>query len=354
MPDFWPASAYPQLAHDAHGGLLPTPGWWRTWLDRPELAPVDDSCRSERALHERLRQQPTLAVNEATLAQLADADARANYRVFLKFRDAVLAAGTLQAWYTRWFRAAPAWPCPPLFIDLVAQSIARHLMDGVDDAHQVRAAELLFRAQRITVQNGRVLSADRDAADLLQDTGGLGSLGRLLVQGGAPLAPVQMQVLSDDNAAAYWASGDRHHFVLDLTHEVTHDLSHGLVLRMARTRSGLKALAQVLVRWVQHLLGVEVTVTPLPQVDDPAWRWHLGLDAEATALLNALYQGEAVEPEQMKRLISLFRLEFIHPQDMRADVAGKPVYLGLAMAADGTLKLKPQNLLLNLPLAHTV
>ena len=38
---------------------------------------------------------------------------------------------------------------------------------------------------------------------------------------------------------------------------------------------------------------------------------------------------------------------------MRADVRGKPVYLGLAMDAQGLLKLKPQNLLLNLPLART-
>jgi hypothetical protein len=38
---------------------------------------------------------------------------------------------------------------------------------------------------------------------------------------------------------------------------------------------------------------------------------------------------------------------------MRADVAGKPVYLGLAMNAEQTLKLKPQNLLINLPLASS-
>ena len=35
-----------------------------------------------------------------------------------------------------------------------------------------------------------------------------------------------------------------------------------------------------------------------------------------------------------------------------ADLAGAPVWLGLAMAADGALRLKPQNLLLNLPLAR--
>ena len=35
---------------------------------------------------------------------------------------------------------------------------------------------------------------------------------------------------------------------------------------------------------------------------------------------------------------------------MRADVAGAPVFLGLAATADWTLRMKPQNLLMNLPL----
>jgi hypothetical protein len=37
---------------------------------------------------------------------------------------------------------------------------------------------------------------------------------------------------------------------------------------------------------------------------------------------------------------------------MIADIAGRPVYLALAMTEDGRLKLKPQNLLVNLPLAE--
>jgi hypothetical protein len=37
---------------------------------------------------------------------------------------------------------------------------------------------------------------------------------------------------------------------------------------------------------------------------------------------------------------------------MRPEVAGAPVFLGLAATADGTLRMKPQNLLLNLPLAR--
>jgi hypothetical protein len=86
-------------------------------------------------------------------------------------------------------------------------------------------------------------------------------------------------------------------------------------------------------------------------VTDAAWRWHTGLDAESSTILNRLYEGEVVEADQMQRLISLFRLTFDNPQDVQPELVGKPVYLGLAMNADKVLRIKPQNLLLNLPLA---
>ena len=120
---------------------------------------------------------------------------------------------------------------------------------------------------------------------------------------------------------------------------------------MTRARSGLKALARVLERWVAHLLGVQVLIEPVHEVTDSAWRWHVGLDVESTAVLNDLYQDRPVESERMARLVSLFTLTFANPAEMRADVAGKPVYLGLATNAEGVVRIKPQNLLLNLPLA---
>ncbi len=123
---------------------------------------------------------------------------------------------------------------------------------------------------------------------------------------------------------------------------------------MTRARSGLKALARVLEKWVKHFLGVAVTIRPLQQVDDAAWRWHVGLDIDATALLNDLYEQREVAPERLVRLVSLFRLDFADPQEMRADIAGKPVYLGLMMNAERVLRLKPQNLLVNLPLRAPV
>jgi hypothetical protein len=78
----------------------------------------------------------------------------------------------------------------------------------------------------------------------------------------------------------------------------------------------------------------------------------VGLDAQASAILNDLYTGAEVVEDRMRRLLCLFRLEFLDPAEMRAEVAGRPVYLAMAMDEQNRLRLKPQNLLLNLPLAR--
>ncbi len=356
--DFWPESGYTQLVRDDRGWLRPGDDYLRLFLARPELAPVDESCTSERALHAALLDAPTHKVTAERLARLLDADARENYAVFLRFRDALLAAGTLQAFYIGLFRRGVV-DVPPLFIDLLVQAMLRGLLDGrqgdADGAFEARAAELLYRAQRITVRDGRVLAADRDAIDLLRETGGLGEIGRLLRQAQVPQRAQDVEVLAEANAARYWAgaAAGRHHLLLDLTHELTQDLGHGLQFRLSNARSGLPALARVLERWVAHLLGVQVQIEPVQRIDDAQWRWHIGLDAEATALLNDLYEDRPVDDERRRRLVSLFRLEFDDAAEMRTDVAGRPVYLGLASNAEGVLRLKPQNLLLNLPLARS-
>lgn len=352
MQNFWPSCGFDHLQRNERGWLQPTDDYLRLFLARPELAPVPESCKAELALHAVLVEAPGKPVTPAALQALQDVDARESYRLFLRFRDGLLAAGTLEAYYLSLFPRDGTGQIniPPLFIDLLAQAITRNLLDDSTDAYEVRAGEMLFRSQRISTEGGQVLSGDRETLDMLNETGGLGDIGRFLAEAKAPLRDVEVRVLSDDNAPDYWQQGDRYAYLLDLTHEVSNDLSHGLVLTMTRARSGLKALASVLQKWVRHFLGVDVTITPVQKVDDEAWRWHVGLDAEATALLNDLYEGRDVAPDRLQRLVSLFRLEFADPREMRADVAGKPVYLGLMMSADGVVRLKPQNLLVNLPL----
>ena len=356
MQDFWPSSGFSQLERNARGWLVPTDGYLRLFMARPELALVPESCPAEIALHAALvgspRQSATSAVLATALAALADADVRANYAHFFSFRDALLAAGTLENYYLATIRSGNI-TVPPLFIDLVVQACLRHMLNDVTDPFEIRAAELLFRPQRITTQDGQILSGDRTVLDLLNETGGLGDMGRLLAQNNAPMRAVNLAVLTNASAQAFWESGERHNYLLDLTHEVSNELSHGLTFTLTRARSGLTALARVLEKWVAHFLGVQVSIKPEQKIEDANWRWHVGLDVDSTALLNDLYEDRPVESAHVQRLLSLFCLTFANPLEMRADVAGKPVYLALCMTADKVVKLKPQNLLLNLPLRAT-
>jgi hypothetical protein len=326
----------------------PSDDFLRDLLALPELALVDESCAGERRLHQLLAAEPTRPVSDDELAAITDDDARDNYATLLGFRDAVVRAGTLEAHYLALVRSGNI-ALPPVFLDRMVAAIVAPLLDGNADVIEQRAAQLLYRAQRVAIVDGRVLCADREHAEHASAATRDLDLVRDFARGGG-IAP-EMPILGASNAHAFAAAADPHAFVLDLTHEIASDLGHGLTFTMARAGSGLAALARVLERWVVHFLAVRTTIRPLQRIDDAAWRWHVGLDPEATALLNALYRGESLDDEQLQRLIGLFRLDFADPLEMRADVAGKPVYLGLAISGEHTLKLKPQNLLVNLPLA---
>jgi Family of unknown function (DUF6352) len=355
--DFWPLCGFDALHRTPAGTLQPTDTYWRWLLQRPELVLLPESCPAERRLHGALQATPTRAVPPAELQAIKDPDAKSSYTFFLRFRDGMLQAGTLEAYYAQLMRSGSI-TIPPLFIDLVVQAILRNILADETNAQVVRAAELLFRPQRVALTDGRIISGDQEALDTTNDTGGMGDLGRLLLDNKVQLAAAQMQVLSTDNADKFWQSVAKpsysHRWLLDLTHEVSSQVGQGqhmFTVQLARSDSGLKALARVLELWINHFHAVQVRIQPLAKVEDPAWRWHIGLDAESTALLNDLYTQQPIDDKRMQRLISLFRLEFVNPAEMRADLAGKPVYLGLAMAQDGVLRVKPQNLLLNLPLA---
>ncbi len=366
MHDFWPANRFETLQRNAQGWLLPTDSYWRSFLERPELVLLPESCRDERRLHDSLQLNPVRTVKLQELQAVRDADARESYTYFLRFRDGVMAAGTLEAYYAQLFRSVdnPGIQIPPLFIDWMVQAILRNLLhdaQGAKGALMVRAAELLFRPQRIAVTDGRILCGDQEALDAANETAGMGDIGRLLLENKVALAQAQMPILDGQDSAlvdAFWQSVDRsnygHRWLMDLTHELRSDAGEGqhrFTVHLTKSHSALSALARVLERWIAHFHGVQVHITPLAKVEDTAWRWHIGLEAESTALLNDLYTQREVEPERLQRLVSLFRLDFANGSEMRADLAGKPVYLGLAMTPTGLLRIKPQNLLLNLPLA---
>ncbi|HUP97319.1 MAG TPA: DUF6352 family protein [Usitatibacter sp.] len=331
--DFWAASGF-RLLDRAHEGLVPTPPWFARFLERDELRPPADAGEREHELHRRLAGEPLAPVPQAAVAAVEDPDARENWIEFLRFRDRVLQFPTLEACYRDLF-TRPAVDLAPAFVDALAQAIVRAALEGTEDAWLCRAGEMLFRRQRLSTEGGRVLVADAATLEVFNATGGFGNVGRLLRQQQTALPEVKMDVLSHENAPLYFLRDELFGFVLDVT----------------PGGEGAAALARVLERWVGRLAGVRVTIEPAARVDDERWRWHVGLDVDSSAMLDALYRGESVPPEELERMALLFRLAFADAAEAAPALGGRPVYLGLACRPDRTLKLKPQNLIANLPLA---
>ena len=211
-------------------------------------------------------------------------DARDNYRTLLGFRDRLLAAPSLEAAYLDLVRAgAPG--LPPLFLDQLVHVILRHALRDCADPLRLRAAELLFREQKVTIRDGAIMLADDETVELR--AAAPGSPARLLAPTEAPPRSVELDVLDEANAELYWARSDRFDTVLDI----------------GFTRPGLDALCRVLEAWVAHLTSAQVAIQPVQQIRDERWAWHVGLDAEASALLNDLYEGRTVDDARRARLL---------------------------------------------------
>jgi hypothetical protein len=333
--DFWASSGFRLLDH-REDGLGVTDAWLARFLTRDELTPPPEAGPRERELHARLAADPRAAVAQAELAAVEDEDARENWQHFLRFRERVARFPTLEQAYLDLYRPGAEVDLAPFFVDALAQAIVRGALDGTEDPWLARAGELFFRRQRVSTEAGQVLSVDATTVEMYAETGGFGNVGRLLRGQSVDMPSVKMDVLNHENAAFYFMRDELYGFAIDLT----------------PGREGAAALAEVLARWVRRLLGVAVGVEPVTQVVDEKWRWHVGLDQDSTAILNALYRGDEVDAEQAQRLLALFRLDFRDPGDTIAEMAGKPVYLGLACRPDRTLKMKPHNLVVNLPLAN--
>jgi hypothetical protein len=333
--DFWLSSGYRHLTVGADGRLTLTDAYLRAQLLRPELAPVAESCDVELALHDALVASPRRAVAAAEVEAIRDEDARENYRVWLRFRDRLAAAPSLEAAYLRLFQGDV--DVPPLLVHELTRVLLRHILGDRADPLEARAGEMLFRTQTVAVlEDGTVMAADEVTVDLYATTGGFGNLGELLASNRTPVRTVDLDVLTRDNADEYWERDERH------------DLS----VSLNRGQPALDALARVLERWVRHFLEVEVRIGPQRRIDDERWVWHVGLDAEASGILNDLYNRVDVDEARMERLVALFQLDFANAADMRPAIAGRPVYLAMAIDERRRLRLKPQNLLLNLPLAR--
>jgi hypothetical protein len=331
----WPTCGYTLLTQNETGHLVVTDDFLRFLLERPELAPIAASCAAELALHHSLLEHPRREVTAQDVAKLADKDAADNYAVWLRFRQRITTLPTLEASYLALFKGEGV-DVPPMLVQHITHILLRHVLGEAPTAMQARAAEMLMHTQKVTVlEDGSVMAADDETVERHATQSGFGSIGELLKQGGIKLRSVDLDVLNEDNQDVYWSRSESFDWVVSLN----------------RAQPALNALCEVMAKWVQHFLGVQVHIQTEREINDDHWVWHVGLDAQASGVLNDLYQGKEVDADRMERLLCLFKLEFAQPSDMLAEVRGKPVYLAMAVDANQRLKLKPQNLLLNLPLA---
>ncbi len=330
MNDFWISSGHHLLDRGQGGGLHVTDEFLKLYLARPELLPPSEACVVERTLHAALLADPRISVSSSDIAAITDPDARENWQLLVAFRDHLLCHETLEGAYAELMRSG-AGKIPPIFINQLVHVILRNALDGIEDARVVRAAELFFRTQRVTLHDGSLIAADEETI------GGVNT---------APVTPLvsmlgippeaNIDVINVENADNYWERSDQFDMALDLT----------------AGREGLDALAHAMQRWIAHVIGVDVSIEALAELSEVNLAWYVGLDGDATKIGDMLWRGEDIDEATMARVVGLFRLSFRDPTLMLDKVKGEPVYLILAMAPDKTIRMKPQNLLIGLPVRH--
>ena len=324
MREFWVASGHHLTQRDPRGWLRVTDELLLAWLARPEVLPPEEACAAERALHASLLDSPRRAVPPAEVAAMADLDARENWGFLLAMRDALLAASTVEGGYLALVRDGVRLPL--MLLDQLVQLILRNALDGCDDPHTLRAAELFFRPQKGHVRDGALILADAEVVaeiEALMHSAPLTAMFSGGVQG--------LDVLGAGNAWTYWSRSDAHTMAFNLGGDPL-------------ARAGL---ATAIAAFVAHLLGHAVMVAPHVSVERADLRWYVGLDPVGTAIGDALWRG-APAPGAM---VGLFSLDFADPAVMLPKVAGQTVWCFLGLGADDTLRMKPQNLITGLPLA---
>jgi Family of unknown function (DUF6352) len=326
MKDFWLSCGHHLLDRDKRGRLRVTDEFMKVYMARPELALPPEACVAERILRSALLSDPWRTVAATEIGAIADSDARENWQFMISLRDRLAAHRTLEATYAALVHEGV--PVPPIFLDQLVHLILRNALDQCDDPHMLRAAELFFRPQRLTIHDGSLLAADNEQ---IEANGPV--VPPLAAMFGLPAEP-EIEVLCDNNVAGYWDRSDRFDFALDLT----------------AGRYGIVALGAVIARWVKHLLDIDVVVESLNELRGATFRWYVGLDADGTRIGDALWSGAELDEETRIGVVGLFRLTFCDADLVMDQMAGEPVYLILAMTPNKVLRMKPQNLLTGLPI----
>jgi hypothetical protein len=327
--EFWVSSGHVLLQRDDAGRLLVTDAFIKAFYARPEVLPPPEACDAERALHARLMIAPSDPVTEDEIKALADPDARENWSMLIAFRDLLLQTETLERAYLALVRDGMG-RTPPLFVNQLVHAILRNALDEEDSAFVLRAAEMFFRPQRLTVNDGALLLADEETVDGAK----VDTHASPLVAMFGEQAAKDLDILIGDNGEGYKARSDAFDMVLDFSFD----------------KEARGALGVVMERWIRHLTALDVRIRPLPEIHDKNWVWFIGLDQEGTRFGNQLWKGKDLPEADRARVVALYEMTIAEDERILSSIGKSPVYLILAMGQDRIIRMKPQNLIAGLPL----
>ena len=277
----------------------------------------------ERTLHARAAGRSAPAVSATEIAAIADADARENWQVMIAFRDHLLRHPTLEAAYLDIVRNG-AGNTPPLFLNQLVHVILRNALDGCDDPFVLRAAELFFRTQRMTLHEGSLIAADEETIAGTNDHAGLAA--RL-------------------DARHSGRGRDRRSSTTRMPRAI------GSAATSSTWRSISPPAGAGLRRWPRRCgagsrtcSASRSTIEPLTELRDAKLTWYVGLDADGTRIGDVLWNGEELDEASAWRAWSgcsadLPRSAIVIGQGARRAGLSDP-----GDDADKLLRMKPQNL----------
>ena len=208
--DFWLTSGWHLLDKDHSGCLIPTEDFMKAYFYRPEVVPIEDSCDAELALHKKLVGKPFANVEKQELNNIKDKDVVFNYEVILRFREFLSQHPTLEAAYLAIARGHVI-NFPPLFVDQMVQIILRNILNENSFAMQIRASELFFRSQVVTIAEDEIMVADEATVTLHAEQ-------KNIDKNDPNQLEVDIDILRESTSDHYWERSDKFDTSIDIAY----------------------------------------------------------------------------------------------------------------------------------------
>src|SRR5438093_1040387 len=144
----------------------------------------------------------------------------------------------------------------------------------------------------------------------------------LLAEPRRPVDADHIAAIADADARENWAVMIAWRDLL-----IAHRTIEAAYLHLVRAGMGktpplfINQLVHVMVGWLRHLIAIDCRIEPLAAARGIDFTWYVGLDAQATAIGDALWSGETLDSATQMQLIGLYRLT-VEDRAIVLDAAG--------------------------------